>query len=187
MSLTEAVMAVANEQGVSDIPGEKSGVAENKGEGLGDLIRRLREEKELTNEVLAEAAGISMLTLGGILAGTTACPDCISPNRLGKLASALGTTLSALAQAAEDDGCTCYGSGGVEIPAEDDADANQDEKGAKDSADEADETPDDVTIAKQVDALLSGFPGLPPDEDPGVHAYNRFNLDFLTVEEPSHA
>ena len=108
MGLVEAVMAVAEEQGVSVTPIEpkSADAGQNKGEGLGDLIRKLRDEKELTNDDLADAAGLSVASIGGILAGTTDCP---SVGQLQRLARRLGASLSSLVQAAENDGCTCYG------------------------------------------------------------------------------
>ena len=53
--------------------GGGKGVAQ-KGDTLGSLIRTLRDEKELTNDDLAEAAGVSVSTIGQILGGTLVCP-----------------------------------------------------------------------------------------------------------------
>lgn len=200
MSLTEAVMAVAQEQGISVIPVDKAtSGAEDKGANLGDLIRRLQEEKELSNETLAEAAGISLSTLGGVIAGTTTCPDCISPGRLAKLASALGTSLSVLAQAAEDGGCTCYGTGPT--------DSDEDTDGAKGAmgdgvgdgtdggeSDDSDGTEkgadpmNDLLITRQVQAFLNGGSVLPVEVDPATEVFAKFKTDFLNPqEEYSHA
>ena len=79
--------------------------AGQKGDTLGSLIRTLRDEKELTNDDLAEAAGVSVSTIGQILGGTLVCPKA---SRLDSLAQKLGVKLSSLVAAAEADGCGSY-------------------------------------------------------------------------------
>ena len=154
----------------------------NKGQSLGDLIRLIRDEKELSNEDLADAAGLSVSSIGGILAGTNRCPKV---GQLQGLARRLGVSLSRLVSAAEEDGCTDYG--GSESSA---ADQGQDKAGDEQgdstveikSGDEVREM-SDPEIAKQVEDLMSGFPGLPPDTDPGLIAWGKFQTSVLIEQE----
>lgn len=73
-----------------------------KGRRLGALLRELRDDSELGNEDLADAAGIDVSTMGAILSGDINCPPL---NRLSDLAERLGVPVSRLRGAAEDDGC----------------------------------------------------------------------------------
>ena len=72
---------------------------EAKGQSLADLVRELRDERELSNDDLAEATGLSIGTVGQILGGTLV-PAAAT---LQSLADTLGTQLSTLAAAAEAD------------------------------------------------------------------------------------
>jgi len=163
-----------------------SGFAERqKGEGLGDLLRQLRDEKELSNDDLATAAGLSVSSIGGILAGTTNCPKI---GQLQALARRLEVNLSRLVAAAEADGCDQYEAG---------SESSADEQGqAKTEGDDTEvpETPEsartdpddkssDETLAKQIDDLLSGFPGLPADTDPGLKAWHQFQVEVMAAKE----
>ena len=178
------------------------GGCKDKGDNLGGLLRTLRDEKELSNEDLAEAAGLSVETLGQMIGGTLKCPKA---SRLEALAEKLGVNLSRLVQAAELDGCGTYeeepkaaGDDDVKseadrirgLPADkaEDADEPAAQKAADPVAEEAapvadepagpDDTSKDNTDADslkhQVEALMSGFPGLPPEIDPGLAAYERY-------------
>ena len=188
---------------------------QDKGDTLGALIRTLRDEKELTNNDLAEAAGLSVDSIGQILGGTLKCPKA---SRLEGLASRLEVNLSSLVEAAEADGCGTYidddddddksavadaskdgadgqadkgGDKGAE--GQTSADASQDgtedgegdqadtnDAATKDGADGADDTQDKVadppegSLEHQVQALLSGFPGLPDGIDPGIAAFEKY-------------
>ncbi len=168
-----------------DSPDKATAAPEQKGEGLGDLLRQLRDEKELTNDDLATAAGLSVSSIGGILAGTTNCPKI---GQLQALARRLGVNLSRLVAAAEKDGCDQYEEGS-ESSADD---PGQDKSG--DDAPEAAETtetettdpesePSDDVLAKQIDDLLSGFPGLPPETDPGLKAWHQYQIEVLEGQE----
>ena len=158
-----------------------------KGQGLGDLLRGLRDEKELTNDDLATAAGLSVASIGGILAGTTNCPKI---GQLQGLARRLSVTLSSLVAAAEQDGCEEYG--GSDSSADDQgqsksdvaggATAVADSEGASGNDGATDDTSDE-TLAKQIENLLSGFPGLPPETDPGLMAWNRYQGAVLIEQE----
>ena len=143
-----------------------------KGQALGDLIRSARDEKELSNEDLATAAGLSVAGIGGILAGTTGCPKVA---QLQGLARRLGVNLSRLMAAAEEDGCDQY---------EDISDqASVDDEGTDKSTEDQ---PGRLSkeLAQKVDALLSGFPGLGVEIDPGLMAWTRFEDTVLAgVEE----
>ena len=88
----------------------------HKGQGLGDLLRELRDEKELSNDDLADAAGLSVASIGGILAGTTDCPKV---GQLQGMARKLGINLSRLVQAAEEDGCGQYEDSSEQASADD--------------------------------------------------------------------
>ncbi|MFQ5775853.1 MAG: helix-turn-helix domain-containing protein [Kiloniellaceae bacterium] len=77
-----------------------------KGRRLGALLRRLRDEQELSNEDLARAAGIDVSTMGAILGGDINCPPL---RRLRGLARRLDVPVSRLRAAAEADGCDYEG------------------------------------------------------------------------------
>lgn len=81
---------------------ESCAAKEAKGATLGNLLAELRDERELSNDQLGEAMGISASTVGQIIAGEINCPPL---SRLEGAASALGTSLSRLRSAAERDGC----------------------------------------------------------------------------------
>ena len=78
------------------------GQAGQKGATLGNLLRELRDERELSNEDLANAAGVSTSTMGQILAGSIDCPPI---ERLEGLADRLNVSRQRLVTAAESDGC----------------------------------------------------------------------------------
>ena len=143
-----------------------------KGQALGDLIRSVRDEKELSNEDLATAAGLSVASIGGILAGTTGCPKVA---QLQGLARRLGINLSKLVAAAEEDGCGQYEDGSEQASTDDDgSDKSTDEQSGRLSKE----------LSQKVDALLSGFPGLGVEIDPGLMAWTRFEDTVLAgVEE----
>ena len=183
--------------------GPCAGGKSNKGETLGALLRELRDEKELTNDDLASAAGVSVATVGQMLGGTIVCP---SPNRLQGLARRLGVNLSRLVTAAENDGCdlneddpqdaatdaTPDAKDTVTEPEPDDdtptsakdtaaddttADADADDPEGTDGSDRDPEDADSKAspdIMRQVEALLSGYPGMPKDVDPALAAFERF-------------
>ena len=143
-----------------------------KGQALGDLIRSVRDDKELSNEDLATAAGLSVASIGGILAGTTGCPKVA---QLQGLARRLGINLSKLVAAAEEDGCGQYEDGSEQASTDDDgSDKSADEQSGRLSKE----------LSQKVDALLSGFPGLGVEIDPGLMAWTRFEDTVLAgVEE----
>lgn len=60
---------------------------------IGDIIRKLRISKDLTQEALAENAGISPTTLGNIETGRTRNPDKATIERI---ADALGVDVGVL-------------------------------------------------------------------------------------------
>ncbi len=76
---------------------------EVRGEALGALLKKLRDELDLTNQELADAAGISVGTMSQILNGAIICPPI---SRLEGLASLLGVSVDTLITEAEKDGCT---------------------------------------------------------------------------------
>jgi transcriptional regulator with XRE-family HTH domain len=67
--------------------------------GLGKAIRRLREKHELTQEDLAEAAGITVRTLSQLETGN-ANPTWAT---VGDIALALGVSMAELAKRSERD------------------------------------------------------------------------------------
>ena len=144
------------------------GCSGKKGDNLGTLIRNLRDAKELSNEELAEAAGISVDTLGQILGGTLNCPKA---SRLEALAAKLGVKLSMLMEAAEQDGC-----GDFDDDAKADEPAAEKARPTDDPGDpDPDPDPDEgASLEKQYDALISGFPGLPDEVDPATAIYERW-------------
>ena len=185
---------------------------QNKGDSLGSLIRTLRDEKELTNDDLAEAAGLSVDTIGQILGGTLKCPKA---SRLEGLAARLEVNLSSLVEAFEADGCGTYlddaqasaADQGGDKGAEGQADAatepaaanvvprapwellgktDPDDAATKDGDDGSDETkatdPPEGSLEHQVEALLSGFPGLPAGIDPGIAAFEKYQ-DAIGAKE----
>ena len=211
-TVATAVAAAMGESSKGDC-GCKDG--QDKGDTLGALIRTLRDEKELTNDDLAEAAGLSVDTIGQILGGTLKCPKA---SRLEGLATRLEVNLSSLVEAAEADGCGNYD----DDKSQTDADASEegaegqtdavtesaptnkgtqdatnegstdqadpDDAATKDGADGTDDTQDKVTdppegsLEHQVQALLSGFPGLPADIDPGIAAFEKYQDAIGTKE-----
>jgi transcriptional regulator with XRE-family HTH domain len=85
---------------------EGSGPVSTTPSELGSVIRRLRQERELSIESLAAASGIHTTYLSGIERGRRNP----SWNVVGALADALGVEISDLAHLAEE----LAGSGGVE-------------------------------------------------------------------------
>jgi transcriptional regulator with XRE-family HTH domain len=65
--------------------------------GLGNAVRRLREKRELTQEDLAEAAGITVRTLSQLETGN-ANPTWAT---VGDIARALGVSIADLAKLSE--------------------------------------------------------------------------------------
>ena len=158
---------------------DSDGEPQHKGEALGDLIRELRNERELSNEELADAAGVSVAMIGQMIAGTVDCPPAA---RLQRLARRLNVNLSRLVTAAESDGCDNYDDADAE---EASLDAPTQAKGNEDAEQvEADvKAPDaEPSIQHQIDAILTGLPGLPADEDPGKAAYDRYRLLVSSIE-----
>lgn len=163
----------------------KDDQGQDKGQSLGDLLRELRDEKELTNDDLADAAGLSVSGIGGILAGTTTCPKV---TQLQGLSRRLGVNLSRLVSAAEQDGCDQYDdddqSGADDPGADKTADADDPTDSGDAVAAGTDDTQDpesDESIAKQLDALLSGFPGIPDGVDSGLMAWDQYKEKVLEV------
>ena len=178
-----------------DAKGLKSRVAgangENlaaKGQQLGDLIRELRDERGLSNDDLADAAGISVSTVGQIIAGTIFCPPVA---RLQRIARRLNVNLSRLIAAAEQDGCDRYDETDVEEASADaasEAKAEEalegaDELEAKGASDYEDAAALQPSIQHQIDTIMTGFPGLPPEDDPGMAAYQRYLTVVSSIEE----
>ena len=124
-----------------------------KGQALGDLLRELRDERELSNDDLADAAGISVSTIGQILGGTSGCPPV---SRLQGLARRLNVNLSRLITAAEADGCDRY----------------EEEAAADDEGETKEMTDEDIQRA--VERILTDTTNEPPDIDPGLAAYERY-------------
>ena len=125
-----------------------------KGQALGDLLRELRDERELSNDDLADAAGISVSTIGQILGGTSDCPPV---SRLQGPARRLNVNLSRLITAAEADGCDRY-----------------EEEAATGEPSELKETSDE-DIQRAVERILTDTTtNEPPDIDPGLVAYERY-------------
>lgn len=154
----------------------------HKGQGLGDLIRQTRDEKEVSNEELATATGLSVDTIGGILAGTSGCPKI---QHLQNIALRLGVSLSSLVAAAEADGCTEYG--GAESSADDQGQDKETGDGEGDGKEQDPETTDkdnaedtdgpelsDEDIGKQAAAMLAKFRNQNTGIDPGLQAYDEF-------------
>ena len=167
-----------------------------KGENLGALLRGLRDQKELTNEDLAQAAGLAISTIGQILGGTLKCPKV---DALQGMARALEVNLSSLVLAAEKDGCDDFSGEKTQDndqAADKDADGSNDTQdvdlslfegadGAKaqndaddaDADDAAKDIPSDSRLAKEIDALLTGYPGLPEEDDAGLVAYQNYRFE----------
>ena len=137
--------------------------ASTKGQRLGDLLRELRDEKELTNDDLANAAGLSVGSIGGILAGTTECPKI---GQLQGLARRLGVNLSRLVAAAESDGCEQYEGDG------DDAgkSAGDEQQVGKAVTDDA---PSEATPGERHRALVARMFETPVGETPAIYIHNR--------------
>ena len=76
-----------------------------KGAALGRLLRRLRDERDISNGDLATAAGVSSGTISQLLRGSIICPPL---SRLRGLAAVLDVNLNRLIGAAEADGCSEY-------------------------------------------------------------------------------
>jgi transcriptional regulator with XRE-family HTH domain len=79
---------------------------ERKGENIAALVTRLRDEAGLTNEQLAETAGLRASTVEAIASGERMCP---SDGMMMKLAIALPVTLGEFREASVADGCTGAG------------------------------------------------------------------------------
>ena len=76
-----------------------------RGVALGRLIRRLRDDQGLSNDELANAAGLSVATMRQVIAGRIVCPPM---TRLEGMAKALHVKADRLIGAAEADGCSRY-------------------------------------------------------------------------------
>ena len=72
---------------------------ETKGQVLADLVRELRDERELSNDDLAEATAMSVATIGQIMGGT----HVPAASSLQSLADALGVSLTQLSAAVDQD------------------------------------------------------------------------------------
>ena len=79
--------------------------SEEKGERLGNLLQRLRDENETTNARLGTAARIAEGTVSQIMSGSIICPPIA---RLNAFARHLDVPVSRLVRAAERDGCDSY-------------------------------------------------------------------------------
>ena len=165
--------------------GGGKGVAQ-KGDTLGSLIRTLRDEKELTNDDLAEAAGVSVSTIGQILGGTLVCPKA---SRLEALAQKLDVKLSWLVAAAEADGCGSYEEDDPKQAADPEPEKAANPPGdlpETKSDNPADDPPSDDppegSLEHQVQAIMSGFPGLPPDIDPAIAAFENYQQAIAAKE-----
>jgi transcriptional regulator with XRE-family HTH domain len=132
------------------------GDGKQKGDTLGTLIRSLRDEKDLTNDDLAEAAGISIETIGQIIGGTLTCPKA---SRLESLAQKLEVPLSELVKAAETDGCGTY-----ETSADDQGDAKAQADAADAAADDADDAGGTKNQAAAADAGATDADANPQDD-----------------------
>ncbi len=75
---------------------------ETKSTELGSLLKKLRDLKELSNGDLAKSMDVSATVVGKMVDGE---PVRVSLTHLEKAAEALGTSLSRLRAAAENDGC----------------------------------------------------------------------------------
>ncbi len=93
--------AVKCESCGANVPTQKGDDMETKSTELGNLLKQLRDEKELSNGDLAESMGFSATIVGHIINGE---PHRISLKRLESAAAVLGTSLSRLRAAAESDG-----------------------------------------------------------------------------------
>ena len=142
-----------------------------KGEQLGDLIRELRDERDLTNEDLAEAAGVSVAMIGQMMAGTIDCPPI---GRLQSLARRLRVNPSRLVSAAERDGCDRY---------EDEDEAARDEDTASKDDEDVDNQSNSDSLQRQIDSIMADFPGLPKDIDPAVLAWEDYEMEALIRQE----
>ena len=173
--------------------------AEEKSEELGLLIRDLRDTREISNEDLAQAAGISVATIGQILGGTLMPSVTI----MASLAEALDVRLSRLVLASEagdapedpvpegkaadaDDGAEDKGESPPEAPSsadgdesgEDDAAASSDNDGAgaEDDTGTSEGGSKEFTseeLERQVEAILTGY-DVDADVDPGVAAWEEY-------------
>ena len=148
---------------------KEQGELEAKGQGLGDLLRELRDQRELSNDQLADAAGISIATIGQILGGT----HVPSASTLQSFANALDVPLSQLATVVEED--SELERSEEEVSDDDDGD---DKANAADTESKSD-TASDLDIGQQIDAFFAGFPGLPPGVDPGAAAWSRYEQAVL--------
>ena len=150
--------AVAEALQVSTSPGGICGCKdqsdpETKGQGLGDLLRELRDEQELSNSDLAEASGLSIATIGQVLGGT----HVPSAAGLQSFATALNVPLSRLASTVE-------------------ADAKEEEIPDDDTGEKAnDDISSDAELGRQIDALLAGVETLPLGVDPGAAAWAAYD------------
>lgn len=73
---------------------------------LGDRLKSLRDEKELSNEDLAKAAGIDVSTMGSILSGEISAPPIARLNGLGRLLGVSGKSLLNLIPSPDQDRST---------------------------------------------------------------------------------
>ena len=136
--------AIKTDPDPAPAPEPEPQAADQKGEGLGDLIRNLRDQQEFSNDDLAEATGLSVASIGQILGGTLTP----SASVLGSLAQKLDVRLSVLATAAEEDAAA--------VP--------QDEPPADAPPEEAPD--DDTTPKSQSDESDADAPDDEPAEEP---------------------
>ena len=126
----------------------------------------------MTNDDLAAATELSLASIGGILAGTSECPKV---GHLERLARRLDVSLSRLVKAAEEDGCG---------KADDATDPEVDDAGKSATGlDDKEGATGDDDLEKQIEAILSGFPGLEGKIDPGVAAFAAFEDVLAKYEE----
>ena len=147
-----------------------------KGENLGAMIRNLRDARGLSNDDLANAAGISVSTIGQILGGTIKCPRL---SQIQALARRLNVSLSRLVSAAERDGCESMDGKALDdaVPEDTTTEPQAKSDGSDEESGEAtnDTEPEgDALYKRQVEELLVGYPGLPEGIDPGLAVWEKY-------------
>ena len=152
-----------------------------KGENLGAMIRNLRDARGLSNDDLANAAGISVSTIGQILGGTIKCPRL---SQIQALARRLNVSLSRLVSAAERDGCESMDGKALDdaVPEDTTADTEttaEPQAKADDGAGSGEATNDtepegDALYKRQVEELLDGHSGIPQGTDPGLAIWWKY-------------
>ena len=121
---------------------------DTKGETLAALVRELRDERELSNDDLAEATGLSVATIGQILGGT----HIPAASSLQSLADTLGVSLTQLSAAADQD--KAGAEVGDEVEENEEVEAELVEASAQDEPEQKDDAPDDT--ARRLEYLLTG-------------------------------